>query len=118
VGDHFAVKYLTNELEPVPDTEDRLKIRAYNRPQPLDTVAECNTSDVWPTSQAITPDLHPAAGLACSAGAPSLAIQVKRVTVDHRQLQAKVSDTCFSQIEMLLVLWSSRRILVPAVRAI
>ena len=42
VVSNFAAKYTTDErLEPVADTEDRLKIRGLRRPQPLDTAAEC-----------------------------------------------------------------------------
>jgi hypothetical protein len=67
---HFAVKDAPDErLEPVPR----------HRGSPQDTKPTSSsapayrrrmyTSDAWPTSQAITPDLHTAARLACSAGA-------------------------------------------------
>ena len=51
VVNHFAAKYTTDErLEPVADTEDRLKIRGLGRPQPLDTAAECKRLRCGPLS--------------------------------------------------------------------
>jgi hypothetical protein len=114
---HFAAKYTTDErLEPVADTEDRLKIRGLGRPQPLDTAAECKRLRCGPLS---SDDSRFApggmSGVLSRSTQPCDSSQTSDV---HRQLQAKVTDPCFSQIEMLLVLWSLRRFLVPAFRAI